>query len=75
MIRFLLSRVLLVIPTFIGILLLTFVLVHLIPGDPVEIMLGERVQHTRRDFGLGAVVEGERHHEQGTDGTAGMYPV
>ena len=43
MIRFVLSRVLLVIPTFIGILFLTFVLVHLIPGDPVEIMLGEHV--------------------------------
>lgn len=42
MIRFLLKRILLVIPTFIGITLLTFSLIHLIPGDPVEIMAGER---------------------------------
>jgi len=43
MLRFVLSRILLVIPTFIGILLLTFILVHLIPGDPVEQMLNQHV--------------------------------
>ncbi len=32
----------LVIPTFIGITLLTFAFVHMIPGDPVMIMAGER---------------------------------
>jgi ABC-type dipeptide/oligopeptide/nickel transport systems, permease components len=32
----------LVIPTFIGITLLTFAFVHMIPGDPVTIMAGER---------------------------------
>lgn len=32
----------LVIPTFIGITLITFALIHLIPGDPVEIRAGER---------------------------------
>lgn len=42
MIRFLLTRVSLVIPTFIGITLLVFVLVRLIPGDPIETMAGER---------------------------------
>ncbi|RXY46140.1 dipeptide ABC transporter permease DppB, partial [Klebsiella pneumoniae] len=31
----------LVIPTFIGITLLTFAFVHMIPGDPVMIMAGE----------------------------------
>jgi len=31
-----------VIPTFIGITLLTFAFVHMIPGDPVTIMAGER---------------------------------
>ncbi|MEX2650592.1 MAG: ABC transporter permease subunit [Alphaproteobacteria bacterium] len=42
MIAFVLKRVGLVLPTFIGITLLTFALIHLIPGDPIEIMLGER---------------------------------
>ncbi len=31
-----------VIPTFIGVTLLTFALIRLIPGDPVELMAGER---------------------------------
>ena len=42
MLRFLFTRVSLVIPTFIGITLLVFVLVRLIPGDPIETMAGER---------------------------------
>src|SRR5215475_6021737 len=43
MLRFVLSRLLLVIPTFLGIIFLTFVLIHLVPGDPVQLMLGEKV--------------------------------
>ncbi|VEI47117.1 dipeptide transport system permease [Actinobacillus equuli] len=31
-----------VIPTFLAITLITFALVHLIPGDPIEIRMGER---------------------------------
>jgi len=31
-----------VIPTFIGITILAFALIHLIPGDPIEVMMGER---------------------------------
>lgn len=42
MFRFILKRVFMVIPTFIAITLVTFALVHLIPGDPVEICPGER---------------------------------
>ncbi len=42
MFQFILRRLGLVIPTFIGITLLTFAFVHLIPGDPVLIMAGER---------------------------------
>lgn len=38
MLQFILQRLGLVIPTFIGITLLTFIFVHLIPGDPVMIM-------------------------------------
>jgi dipeptide transport system permease protein len=42
MLRFALTRLSLVIPTFIGITLLVFVLIRLIPGDPIETMAGER---------------------------------
>lgn len=36
-----LKRLLAVLPVVFGVLLLTFLLVHLVPGDPVEVMLGE----------------------------------
>ena len=39
---FVLRRLALVIPTFLGITLLAFSLIHLIPGDPVQVMAGER---------------------------------
>ncbi|MEJ6021182.1 ABC transporter permease subunit [Ramlibacter sp. PS4R-6] len=42
MLRFLLTRISLVIPTFIGMTLLAFFLVRLVPGDPIETMAGER---------------------------------
>src|SRR5437762_9977933 len=42
MLRFLLTRISLVIPTFIGITLLAFFLIRLVPGDPIETMAGER---------------------------------
>jgi dipeptide transport system permease protein len=42
MLGFILRRLALVIPTFIGITLLAFSLIHLIPGDPVQVMAGER---------------------------------
>lgn len=42
MIAFILKRLGMVIPTFIGITLLTFSLIHMIPGDPITIMAGER---------------------------------
>ncbi|UDG82575.1 ABC transporter permease subunit [Candidatus Vallotia cooleyia] len=42
MIRFVLHRLGMVIPTFFGITIVTFVLIHLIPGDPIEVMMGER---------------------------------
>ena len=42
MLRFLVTRVSLVIPTFIGVTLLTFALIRLIPGDPIELLVGER---------------------------------
>lgn len=42
MIQYILKRLGMVIPTFIGVSILTFSLIHLIPGDPVTVMGGER---------------------------------
>ncbi|CAH2774512.1 MAG: Dipeptide ABC transporter, permease protein DppB (TC 3.A.1.5.2) [uncultured Caballeronia sp.] len=42
MFRFILRRIGMVIPTFIGITILAFALIHLIPGDPIEVMMGKR---------------------------------
>ena len=42
MLRFALTRLTLVVPTFIGITLLAFFLIRLVPGDPIETMAGER---------------------------------
>src|SRR5512141_3436106 len=58
MLRFLLTRVSLVIPTFIGMTLLAFFLIRLVPGDPIETMAGERgIDATRhaqllKEYGL-----------------------
>ncbi len=55
---FVLKRVALVVPTFIGITLLVFTLIRLIPGDPVEALSGERGMSDERyhrlihEFGL-----------------------
>jgi len=45
----LLKRLLGIIPVIFGVLLLTFVLVHSIPGDPVEVMLGESATSADRE--------------------------
>jgi dipeptide transport system permease protein len=42
MIRFLLTRFSLIIPTFIGMTLVAFFLIRLVPGDPIETLAGER---------------------------------
>ena len=58
MIRFLFSRVTLIIPTFVGVTLLSFMLIHLVPGDPIEVRMGEhgiapeRLAELRHEFGL-----------------------
>lgn len=53
----LLKRLFAVLPVVFGVLLLTFLLVHLVPGDPVEVMLGESASSAdrtqlRADLGL-----------------------
>ena len=42
MLGFLLTRLGLVIPTFLGITILAFGLIRMVPGDPIELMAGER---------------------------------
>ena len=47
--RYLFQRLLLFFPTLLGSLTLVFILVHLIPGDPVEVMLGETVSNADKE--------------------------
>src|SRR3954453_9370682 len=41
MFRFLLKRLALTVPTFVALMFVTFVMLRLVPGDPVEVRLGE----------------------------------
>ena len=41
MIRYLIRRLLLTIPVLLGVATLVFALIHLVPGDPAQAMLGE----------------------------------
>jgi peptide/nickel transport system permease protein len=55
--RYLLQRLLFLLPTLWGALTLVFLLIHLVPGDPIEVMLGETAgavdkEHLRRSLGL-----------------------
>src|SRR5581483_1919796 len=59
MLRFLLTRVSLILPTFFGIVFLAFLLIHLVPGDPVEVRVGER--------GISPERHAELLHEMGLD--------
>ena len=59
MLRFVLTRLALILPTFIGVTLLTFALIRLVPGDPVELMAGER--------GLSPARHAELRHDLGLD--------
>lgn len=58
MLRFIFTRLSLLIPTFIGITTLAFFLIRLVPGDPIETMAGERgidaEHHARllKEYGL-----------------------
>jgi dipeptide transport system permease protein len=42
MLKFLFKRLLLTIPTFLALMFVTFVAIRLVPGDPVEVRVGER---------------------------------
>jgi peptide/nickel transport system permease protein len=56
-IRYVARRLLALIPVALGVATLTFALIHLVPGDPVEAMLGETaapadIEGMRRELGL-----------------------
>ncbi|HEX6144871.1 MAG TPA: ABC transporter permease subunit [Geminicoccaceae bacterium] len=42
MLRFIAGRLAVLIPTFIGVTLIAFLLIRLVPGDPIELLVGER---------------------------------
>ncbi|MBX9459277.1 MAG: ABC transporter permease subunit [Rhizobium sp.] len=48
MLRFLASRLAILIPTFIGVALIAFSFIRMLPGDPVMLMSGERVMDPER---------------------------
>src|SRR3989338_7800053 len=55
--RYFTNRLLLFVPTLMGSLTLVFFLIHFIPGDPVEVMLGENASSVdkealRQELGL-----------------------
>ena len=59
MLKFLLKRLSFVIPTFIGMTLLAFILIRLVPGDPIETLAGER--------GIDPARHAQLLHEYGLD--------
>src|SRR5690606_27087596 len=57
--KFIIRRVLLMIPILLGVSLVTFIIVRFIPGDPVMVLLGadrrsspEQIENIRRAYGL-----------------------
>lgn len=46
--KYFIKRLALTIPTLIGVSILVFLLIHMIPGDPIDIMLGDRVTEESR---------------------------
>ena len=48
MLRYLVRRVLLTVPVLLGVATLVFSLIHLVPGDPAQAMLGDGASPQRR---------------------------
>lgn len=46
--KYFIKRLALTIPTLIGVSIIVFLLIHMIPGDPIDIMLGDRVTDEAR---------------------------
>ena len=49
MLQFIIRRLLLLFPVLLGILLVTFVITRLVPGDPCYVMLGEKATKAKCD--------------------------
>ncbi len=59
MLKFIINRVLLMIPILLGVSVVTFIIVRSIPGDPVRVLIGmdqraspEQIENIRRAYGL-----------------------
>jgi dipeptide transport system permease protein len=65
MLRLILTRLGLLAPSFLGVLVLSFVLIHLVPGDPIEVRRGERggtpeqLAEMRHELGLDRPLSGQ----------------
>jgi dipeptide transport system permease protein len=59
MFRFILTRLLLLVPTFLGVTAAAFAFIRLIPGDPIELLVGER--------GIDPARHAQLLHEMGFD--------
>jgi dipeptide transport system permease protein len=59
MLRFLLRRLALTVPTFLALMFVTFMMIRLVPGDPIEVRRGER--------GISPERLAELRHEMGLD--------
>lgn len=57
MIRYILRRILMLVPVMLGVTLVSFSLLQMVPGDPAEVLAGqeateEAIQRIRREYGL-----------------------
>ena len=67
MLKYILKRLSLLIPTLIGVATLVFAMVALSPGDPARVMLGERatkaqLEKIRAEMGLGPPIDRAVRH-------------
>ena len=47
--KYFIKRLVLTLPTLLGVSIIVFLLIHMIPGDPIDIMLGDRVTEAARE--------------------------
>ncbi len=47
--KYFIKRLALTIPTLIGVSIIVFLLIHMIPGDPIDIMMGDRITDEARE--------------------------
>ena len=68
--RFLLARLALLVPTLLGVLAVTFLLLYVAPGDPVQAMVGERADPAANP---GALVIGDPETASYPEGELDLY--